>query len=122
MKPISTAELTMLRTEAASAVCDQACTIKRNTSGSQSSYGHTVPGLSTVETTTVGLGNPTVSQLQTYASKIGSLKTILASFPYGTNVAEDDVVTIGSDDLHVQALLDPSSYDVLTQALISQVV
>lgn len=122
MKPVSAAELTALRTEAASAACDLVCLVKRDTGGASDGYGTSTDGLTTIETTTAGMGNPQASQLQNYAYKIGSQATFLVQLPYGSSVREDDILTIGGRDLLVQIILDPSSYDALTSLLASEVI
>jgi hypothetical protein len=122
MKPVSAAELSALRTEAASAACDLPCVVKRDTSGTSDGYGTSTDGLTTIETTTAGMANPQASQLQNYAYKIGALATFLVQLPYGSSVQENDILTIGGRDLLVQIILDPSSYDALTSLLASEVI
>ena len=122
MKPVSAKELAMLRTEAASVVCDQDCVIKRNTAGTPDGYGTKTESLSTVATTKAGVGQPSASQLQNYAGKIGSQALFQVKLPWGTAAQEDDLLFIGGSQLRVQILLDPGSYDILTGVLAAEIV
>jgi hypothetical protein len=122
VKAVSAAELTAIRAETASAACDLACVVKRNTGGSADGYGTSTEGLTTIETTTAGMANPQASLLQNYAYKIGSLATFLVQLPYGSSALEDDILAIAGKTLKVQIVLDPSSYQALHTVLASEVI
>lgn len=121
MKPVSDAELTAMRTEAASAVCDLDCTIKRDTAGTDDGRGTIRESLTTVETVKAGLAEPSASQLEIYGGKIGSLATWIVQLPYGTAVELQDELEIDGKDLIVQRDLTPRSYAILTTVLASEV-
>jgi hypothetical protein len=121
MLAVSAAEMTAIRNEAASAVCDQSCTIKRNTAGSNDGYGTSTESLTTIATTTAGIAEPSASQLANYAYKIGALATWLVQLPYGTSVQTDDLLIFPSHRLVVQVILSPRSYDTLTSVLATEV-
>jgi hypothetical protein len=121
MKPVSDAELTALRTEAASAVCDQDCTIKRDTTGTDDGRGTIKEGLTTIDTTKAGLAEPSASQLEIYGGKVGNLTTWIVQLPYGTAVELQDILEISGQDLIVQRDLTPRSYAILTTVLASEV-
>jgi hypothetical protein len=118
MTPVSTAELTSIRAEAATAVCDLPCTIERWDIPSKTWKVISPTGL------LAGMKEPTAGQLTNYEYMIGDLATWHIQFPYSTNVAELDrlVITEGSNTrtLSVVKYLTPRSYSALESVLATE--
>lgn len=121
MKPISAAELTAIRANAAAVVCDQDCVIQRATSTPDAYGTETESSPTTIATTVAGMSTPTAGQVQAYASKIGALKAWQVQLPYGTDVREEDLLLIAGHTLTVQADLSPQSYNSLATVLAVEV-
>lgn len=109
-------ELTQLRTDFTSLVCDTACSIARATyvaDGEGSSSGTPT----TVATTTVGLEPPTATEAQAYAGLIGSHIAWMVKLPYGTDVRSGDHLIFSDATLIVQANLSLQSTRIFERVL-----
>jgi hypothetical protein len=121
MTPISAATLTAIQAQAAAITCDLPCTIMRSTAGTADAYGTQTPSYSPIETTVVGLQEPTGVQLQNYDYLIAAKNAWIAHFPIGTDLAHQDHVVVGGQTLEVHVLLTPRSYPVLLSAIVAEI-
>jgi len=117
---VSACELAQLQSDAASAVCDQACTITRATLTDEPQGGHTSIR-STVVITLAGLQMPSATQLQNFGFETGSLAAWIVRLPIGTDVRSEDWLLIGSDVLIVNRVKVPQSYPILITLLATEV-
>jgi hypothetical protein len=117
---LSADEIGLIRTDAAYATCDLACLVQRKTVTPDGMGGFS-ESWSTVATTTAGMSQPSVGQLQNYDYLIGSLSTWLVRLPYGVDVRVQDHLVIEGETLVVQVYLHPTSYSSLTTVLASEV-
>lgn len=109
-----------LRSDMAQEVLDLDCLIERPVSA-KSSIGNAVPNYTTISTVKSSVADPSAGLLQQYASKIGSMITFIVKMPYGTDVAENDQLTISGKKLLVQAKLIPKSLAAFTSVLACEV-
>ena len=118
MTPVSAAELAAIRTEAATAVCDLPCTIKRWDIPTKTRLVVSPTGL------LAGMKEPTAGQLTNYEYMIGDLATWHIQFPFGTDVKEQDelLITEGrlTRTLFVSKYLQPRSYSALESVLATE--
>src|SRR5437879_178237 len=91
MNPITAAELTQIRQDAAVAL-DKDCAIQRNTGATKDHYGQMSGGTATNTTTKAGMTQPSAGQLQNYEYVVGSQATWLVKLPYGTDVQLLDIL------------------------------
>lgn len=115
-------ELAQLQADAVAATCDTPCVIERPTK-TKDAYGTESQTLTVVspENLLVGLAQPSAGQLSNYDYLIGSLAAWQVKMPVGTDVAAQDILTIGTLSLTVQVLLNPRSYPALLTVLASEV-
>jgi hypothetical protein len=123
MNPISTAELTSIRSEVALAACDTPCTIQRNPNPAKDAWGSSAGPYNTISSPglLVGMKQPTAGQLANYADMLGDLASWQVQLPYGTDVARLDHLLIGGQTLVVQVDLSPQSYNALTTVLATEI-
>lgn len=112
---LSSSELAAMQAVASSSL-DTACTISRP-STSQTKWGTVDGSTTTIATTTCALAKPTAGIMAQYQAVIGGLVSWIVKLPYGMDVQRNDTLTIGSEVLTVQDLLQPQSYATLTQVL-----
>jgi len=85
-------------------------------------YGHTtITGTNLVGTFKVNTYKPTATQLQTYASIIGSQKALMIRFATTTDIKEGDRATYLSRNWLVQYILDAESFTFVLDAIIIEV-
>lgn len=116
---LSASDLAAMQAVASSAL-DTACTIQRKTR-TPDGTGHYSETLTTIATVQCNLSQPTAGQMQNYGYKIGALATWQVRVPTGTNVEEDDLLTINGQTIVVQVVLQPQSYQTSMRLLASQV-
>jgi len=117
---ISAAQLAALQATANTAM-DETITIKRNTGGVSDGAGGKSEVLTVIATVSGNLAQPTAGQLQNYDYLIGSLSAWQVRMPVGTNVQEGDVLTLGSQKLRVQVILQPQSYQTSMRLLAAEI-
>lgn len=120
MNLVSAQELAQIQADTVAAVCDKTCVTQRPTKAKDGLLSETDDFI-TVETTVIGLSEPTGSQLQNFDYKIGSLKAFQGKMPVNANVQEQDHLLVNGQELIVQALLTPRSYASLLTVLITEV-
>lgn len=120
MAAISVAEMTAIQAEGHELACDLPCTVKRQTT-TPGTTGQPVENWSTIATTTAGMTQPGANLLANYSYLIGSLATWHVRLPIGTDVQTHDVLSVNSQDLEVQIVLTPQSYQAFVNVLASKV-
>jgi hypothetical protein len=120
MNPVSSAELTSIRSDLESAVCDLSCTQKRATR-TNDEFGSATEALATVTTFDVGLEAPRGGLLREFSSLIASQRTWVVHCPHGQDVRQKDQLIVDSKTLIVQELLDLRSYAGLMDVLATEV-
>ena len=128
MTPINTyqPELTAIQAEMAAAICDKTATIARASRSTNAQGGATATFTAVVQasgltTVAAGMAQPTASQLQNYDFLVASKSAWQVHFPIGTNVLEEDHVTIDGEVLTVNKVLTPRSYAALLTVLASEI-
>ena len=128
MTPINTyqPELASIQADMAAAICDKTATIARasrttNAQGGATATFAPVTQPSGLTTVAAGMAQPTASQLANYDFLVGSKSAWQLHFPVGTNVLEEDRVTIEGEVLTVNKVLTPRSYAALLTVLASEV-
>lgn len=126
MSLLADAELALLRSDFAAAVCDLPCQIER------ASITYPVPGnavttwpVISAPTLLCGMTEPSAGQLTNYDYMIGDEATWHIRFPFGTDVKELDRLLITDKDgtvitLSVKKKLKPRSYAALVSALATE--
>jgi hypothetical protein len=123
MSIFSTADLQNFRDFASDLALIDDCLIERDTAGMSDGHGTSTEGLTTVTTVKCLASEPTAGQLATYAEKIGNLLTWQVRMPFGTDAREQDVLTINSQTMKVQAdISDVQTYGIFTVVLASEVL
>ena len=117
---IPAAEITAMQA-ATNATLDQTCVIKRNTAGTSDGAGGTSESLTTIATVSCHVSEPTSVLLQNYDYLVGSESAWMVRLPVGTNVKENDLLTIGGQKLRVQVLLSPRSFPVALRVLAAEI-
>ncbi len=117
---ISASDLASIQAAAAT-LLDTACTVTRNTSTAATVYGARQSSITTIYSGQCSMAKPTAGQMQAYANVVGNLVTWIIKLPYGTAVERGDTITIGTDVLTVQAVLNPHSLAALTLLLATEV-
>lgn len=120
MLPVSDAELASIQSDLVAAVCDQTCVTKRKVTAPDGLLSET-EDFEPVETTVIGLSEPTGSQLANFDYKIGSLKAFQGKMPVAANVQEQDHLEVEGQELIVQSILTPRSYAGLLTVLVTEV-
>ena len=120
MNPVSASELASIQRDLVAAVCDKTCVTKRPTKSQDGMLSESVT-YNLVETTVIGLSEPTGSQLQNFDYKIGTLKAFQGKMPVTANVQEQDHLDVDGQELIVQAILTPRSYAGLLTVLVTEV-
>jgi hypothetical protein len=116
------AQMTEMRALFAGLACRDNCQVDRVSVGNPDGLGSPGGSSSTVGTYKVDVTLPTAGEIAEYASQIGDLLTWLVSFPYGTDIRKNDVLSVKGRKMTVQATLDPDSYEAFTQVLASEIV
>jgi hypothetical protein len=98
-------EMAAYQEEFADLACDKAATLTRGNTTTQ---------------TVVQLVAPSAGTIAEYATRLGSLQTIQANLPYGTDVLETDRLTVDGREYLVQVVLK-ESFPVFTRALVAEV-
>jgi len=114
-----THELEQIRTEVAAIVLDLPCIIQRK-SEEDDPYGSGGGVWRIIATTKAGVEQPSATELQNYASRLGSHSVWHVSLPFGLDVAEGDKLIIDGTEMTVQAVLLPHSFAALTTVLASR--
>ena len=120
MNAISCSELESIQNDAVKAVCDKTCVTQRPTKAKDGLLSET-DDFETVETTVIGLSEPTGSQLQNFDYRIGSMKAFQGKMPVNANVAEQDHLLVDGQELIVQVILTPRSFAALKTVLVTLV-
>jgi head-tail adaptor len=116
---LSAAEIAEMQA-VATASLNTSCQIQRSTLTADG-YGSSSETWTTVATVNVTLAQPSEGQLQKYAERIGGLASWLVRFPYGTDVRVNDQLIVGGVTLRVEAPLFPTSYEMSSRVLASEV-
>lgn len=118
---IPAAELAQIQADVAAIALDKTCQIQRLPSLTPNSRG--VPdetSYGTIATVACGMRQPTGTHLQNYAYAIEALATWLVHFPVGTDVQKLDHLIIEGQQLEVQIVLTPQSYQALLSVLATE--
>lgn len=121
MLPVSAAELAAGQAEVVAAVCDKTCLIYRKTGATIDAYGSQIPGYTLIVTTVAGMSEPSGTDLANYAYLIESKAAWTVRLPVGTNVEEQDYLSIEGHTLEVHKVLTPRSYQFLLSVLTAEV-
>jgi len=110
-------------TSTVTSALDQSLPLYRPTASSDG-YGHdtyTYPGSAT-HTIACNVTKPSATVLQAYANVIGSRRSLVLRVMSGTDVLENDRIVYDSLNWVVQAEMEPSSYSVTKQFIMTVVV
>lgn len=107
MPLISSAELSLMQADVAATAFDTSITIKRP-AHTNDGTGHDVGALSTIATVSGTVSQPPAELMQNYSYLIGSQDAWQIRLPVGTNVRENDMLTVGgTSNMKVQVVLQP---------------
>lgn len=128
MNPISASELTSIQTDMA-ALLDLPCLVERKTTtpdpvGSGSFTWRTIYTAWSINNPTgllAGMAQPNGGQLANYGYLIGSLASWQIKFPVGLTILPQDRLTINGQELTVQIILQPRSYQALLTVLATEI-
>ncbi len=84
-------------------------------------YGHSTETWASTGTFKVNTYKPTATQLQTYASIIGTQKALMIRFATTSDIKEGDRATYLSRNWLVQYILDVESFTFVLDAIITEV-
>ncbi len=84
-------------------------------------YGHSTETWASTGSKMVNTYKPTATQLQTYASIIGTQKALMIRFATTSDIKEGDRATYLSRNWMVQYILDVESYTFVLDAIIIEV-
>src|SRR5215469_613961 len=95
---------------------DQTLTLSRDVMTTDS-YGHQKPASTATSTIACNVTKPTASQLQEYADKIGSARSLILRAMQSTDIREGDHVAYDSLTWMVNGVLDAASYSYVRRYL-----
>jgi len=116
---LSAAEIASM-TATANASLDISMLFSRKTTALDG-YGHSTETWASQGSKMVNTYKPTATQLQTYASIIGTQKALMIRFATTTDIKEGDRATYLSRNWLVQYILDAESYTFVLDAIITEV-
>ncbi len=112
-------ELAQIQADITNLVCDKTCSIYRKTKTADG-MGSATEAWGLVETTVVGMVEPSSGLLQNYDYVIGSLETVQLHLPIGTDIEVDDHAAIEGQTFNVHVVLTPRSYQTLLTVLVAE--
>lgn len=121
MTPVNAAELAAMQAEAVAAVCDKACVVQRKSPRVPTAQGGNSATYETVETTVIGLSEPSAGTLQNYQYLVGALATWVGKMPVTTTTQELDQLLVDGEKLLVKKILKPRSIEILRTVLVVEV-
>ena len=119
MLAISSVELASIQSDL-NAILDKTCTIRRATT-SGDTWGSQTASYTTVGTCKCLVGQPTGGLLSNYEYIIGNLNTWMVRAPVGTDIREEDHLSIDGQTLTAQVVLTPKSYIGLITVLAAEI-
>jgi len=114
------AELAQIQADVTSLVCDKTCSIYRKSRVSDG-MGSATETWGLVETTVVGMVQPSSGLLSNYDYLIGSLSAWQLHFPVGIDVQYQDHVVVEGNTLEVHVVLEPRSYQAMLVVLAAEI-
>lgn len=116
---VTASELAQIQADVVSVTCDKTCSIYRKTKTTDG-MGSATEDWRLVETTVVGMVEPSAGLLQNYDFEVASLEAVQLHLPVGTDIAVDDHAVIEGQTFNVHVVLTPRSYQTLLTVLVAE--
>lgn len=113
---LSAAELACI-SATVQASLDQSLTLSRDTF-TRDIYGNETTGGTTTSTVLVNVIKPTATEMQTFAGRIGSKRSLILRAMQDTDIRQNDHLTYDGVEWFVNGVLDANSYSVTKKYLI----
>lgn len=117
---LSASELASISLTVASSL-DAMVTRVRTTAKSQDGYGHTTAPTTSSANYACNIIKPTATQLQAFASIIGSQRALLLRFMPTSDIKQGDTISYQGVNWLVQSILNAESYTIGVEALMTAV-